>query len=171
MRIPDIWPSSRPPQPNLATAGRRLLVDRAVAAAIDLLLCYAVFVAPVVYVALLVSPEFGALGPTAVLISLALLVPINLTYTFVFEWQYSRTPGKVARSLMVATVDGEPCTLKASAVRNLLRYVDGLGIPPLIYAVGVVASAGSSSGQRVGDRVADTVVVRSGRADRTEDEE
>ncbi|WP_139173549.1 RDD family protein [Natrialba sp. SSL1] len=164
MRIPDLWPTSQPPTPRLETAGRQLLVDRALAAMLDLLLCYVVFVAPLVYIALLVSPQFGALGPVAVAISLALLVPINLTYTFLFEWKYSRTPGKVARSLMVTTAAGEPCTLRASAVRNLCRYIDGLGIPPVLYAVGLLTAGVSSTGQRVGDRAADTVVVRSGTA-------
>ncbi|ELY99297.1 RDD domain-containing protein [Natrialba asiatica DSM 12278] len=138
-------------------------MDRALAAGIDLGLCYVLLVAPISYVVLSVLPVLEAQGPVAVAISLGILVPVNLTYAFVFEWRYSRTPGKVARSLMVTTAEGEPCTLRASAVRNLLRYVDGLGVPPLLYAVGVLASAVSPSGQRVGDRLADTVVVRSGR--------
>ncbi|ELY88825.1 RDD domain-containing protein [Natrialba taiwanensis DSM 12281] len=133
---------------------------------IDLGLCYVLLVAPICYVILSVLPVLDAQGPVAVALSFGVLIPVNLTYTFVFEWRYSRTPGKVARSLMVTTAEGEPCTLRASAVRNLLRYVDGLGVPPLLYAVGVLASAVSPSGQRVGDRVADTVVVRSGRLDR-----
>jgi uncharacterized RDD family membrane protein YckC len=53
--------------------------------------------------------------------------------------------------------DGGPCTARASAVRNMLRYVDFLGVPPLV--VGLVA-AYTTDGRRVGDLAADTVVVR-----------
>lgn len=160
MWLPKLWPSATPPEPSLETASRRLLVDRALATVIDLALCYVAVVAPVVYVLLIASPDFGRLGPVAVAASLGLLVPIYLTYSFAFEWRYSRTPGKVNRSLMVATTDGEPCTLRASAIRNLLRYVDGLGVPPVVYLVGLVVALSSDRGRRLGDRAGDTVVVR-----------
>jgi uncharacterized RDD family membrane protein YckC len=81
------------------------------------------------------------------------------TYGFAFEWQYSRTPGKVWRRLITVSDDGTRCTLFASAVRNLARYLDYLGVPPL--ALGVAVAAFDDEGKRVGDRMAETVVVRS----------
>jgi len=54
--------------------------------------------------------------------------------------------------------DGSQCTLRASAVRNLLRYVDLLGVPPLVVGL---ASALVTGGRRIGDHAADTIVVRS----------
>lgn len=154
----DLFPSRRPPIPAMETAGdRAVLGERAIATVIDVSVCYLVFVVPVVYVPRLLSvPPAEAFNPFLVFFSFVLLVPFHATYAFAFEWQYSRTPGKVARGLMVATTDGGPCTGRASAVRNLLRYVDLLPGP---YLVGSVVAARSSSGRRIGDLVAGTVVV------------
>jgi uncharacterized RDD family membrane protein YckC len=157
--LDGLLPTTKRPTPDLASAGQRaVLFDRAIAALIDLLVCYVLLELPVVYVALeLFGDEYAWLGAAAPVLSLVVLVPLYLTYSFAFEWQYGRTPGKVNRGLVVVTTDGRPCTLRASAIRNLLRYVDLLGVPPLV--IGLVVAA-VSGGQRVGDRVAGTVVVR-----------
>lgn len=157
--LDGLLPTTKRPTPDLATAGdRAVLFDRAIAALIDLLVCYVLLELPVVYVLLeLFGDEYPWLGAAAPLLSLAVLVPLYLTYSFAFEWQYGRTPGKVNRGLVVVMADGTPCTRRGSAVRNLLRYVDVLGVPPLV--VGLVVAA-ASDGRRVGDRAAGTVVVR-----------
>lgn len=140
-------------------ADGRVLWDRTVAVVIDLVLCYIVFEIPLIYVlSELFRAEYAALGGSAPILSFALLVPIYLTYTFVLEWRYGRTPGKVNRRLLVVMADGSPCTLQASAVRNLLRYVDHLGLPPFVVGL-FLARLGE--GRRLGDRLAGTVVVRS----------
>jgi uncharacterized RDD family membrane protein YckC len=54
--------------------------------------------------------------------------------------------------------DGSHCTGRASAVRNILRYIDLLPVV-LPYAVGVAAAV-VTDGRRTGDLAADTVVVR-----------
>ena len=152
-------PTGIQPAPSMDSVGEpRVLLDRGIAAAIDLVFCYVFVEAPVVYVLGEVFPDrFAAyLGTTAVLSFLALL-PIYVTYSFAFEWRYGRTPGKVNRGLLVVMSDGDPCTLQASATRNLLKYVDLVGVPPLI--VGLV-SALLADGRRVGDLVAGTVVTR-----------
>jgi uncharacterized RDD family membrane protein YckC len=154
-----ILPARRPPTPAVETAGRRgLLVDRAAATAVDLSVCYLLFVVPPAYGPRLLSvPVTEAFNPFLVAFSLVLLVPVHSTYAFAFEWQYARTPGKVARGLTVATTEGRPPSWFDSAVRNLLRYVDLLPGP---YLVGLASAARSPRGQRIGDLAAGTVVVR-----------
>jgi hypothetical protein len=71
-----------------------------------------------------------------------------------------RTPGKRWTGLRVVRLDGGPVTFTTSAVRNLLRLVDGL----LGYAVGVVAILVSVRNQRLGDLAAGTLVVVERRA-------
>lgn len=158
--LDGILPTRQQPAPAMDTvADGRVLWDRTVAVVIDLVLCYVVFEIPLIYIlSELFRAEYAALGASAPALSLLLLVPIYLVYTFVLEWRYGRTPGKVNRRLLVVMADGSPCTLSASAIRNLLRYVDHLGIPPFVLGL-FVARLGD--GRRIGDRLAGTVVVRS----------
>lgn len=152
-------PTRNQPAPVMnSVAETTVLIDRGIAAAIDLVICYVLIELPVVYVLSEVVPEqFDSLGGTAVVLSVVVLLPIYVTYSFACEWIYGRTPGKVNRGLMVAMATGEACTMRASAVRNLLRYVDLVGIPPLV--VGLV-SAFLADGRRIGDVIAGTVVAR-----------
>ncbi len=153
-------PTQRQPAPRVDTAGdRSVLLARAGAAAIDLFVCYVLLEFPLIYAAsVLFSEPYEALGGLVVPLSVLVLLPLYVTYSFAFEWRYGRTPGKVNRGLLVVMADGRECTLRASAVRNLLRYVDLLGVPPLV--IGLV-SALVTDGRRVGDLAADTIVVRS----------
>lgn len=152
-------PTRQRPEPDLGTAGTRtVLIDRAVASGIDLLVSYVLIEAPVLYVLSEVFPTaFEALGGAAVVLSVLLLLPVYVTYSFGFEWRYGRTPGKVNRGLLVVMADGGVCTARAAALRNLLRYVDLIGVPPFV--VGLLCAA-VTDGRRVGDLVAETVVVR-----------
>ena len=67
-----------------------------------------------------------------------------------------RTPGKRALGLRVVMQDGRPVGLRASAVRNLLRLIEGL---PLSYVPAIVSILATRSNQRLGDLAAGTVVV------------
>jgi uncharacterized RDD family membrane protein YckC len=68
-----------------------------------------------------------------------------------------RSPGKLMVGLRVVQRGGRPLDLRASLLRNLLRIVDVL---PAQYLVGLVAMVASNDYQRLGDRVADTLVIR-----------
>lgn len=153
-------PTQRQPAPVLETADDHdVVLARGVAAAIDLFLCAILIEFPILYVVSVVfSGPYEAIGGYIVPLSLLGLVPIYASYSFVLEWRYGRTPGKVNRGLLVVMADGSECTYRASAVRNLFLYVDLLGIPPLV--VGLV-SALATGGRRVGDHAAGTIVVRS----------
>ncbi len=153
-------PTQRQPAPVLETADDSdVILARGAAAAIDLFVCFALIESPVLYVASVVFGDaYEALGAAIVPLSLLALLPIYATYSFVLEWRYGRTPGKVNRGLLVVMADGRECTYRASAVRNLLLYVDLLGIPPLV--IGLVAAL-VTDGRRLGDLAGGTVVVRS----------
>jgi len=159
-RLLSLYPSGKPPEPRLDTAGKGgVLRDRILAAAFDALACLILLEAPLLYIVDTLSG--GQFGDTALfwVVALAALLPLASTYAFAFEWQYARTPGKVWRRLVTVSADGTPCTLFASAIRNLARYLDYLGVPPL--TLGVVVAAVDTDGKRLGDRMAETVVVRS----------
>lgn len=79
-----------------------------------------------------------------------------VAYFIVPEGLYGQTPGKRLLGVMVVLEDGSPCTMGASFLRNLLRLVDGI----LNYVVGLVVILLSDRRQRVGDHVAQIVVVR-----------
>ncbi|SEQ90418.1 RDD family protein [Natrinema salaciae] len=158
--LDGFFPTRRQPAPVLETADDfDVVLARGAAAAIDLFSCFVLIEAPALYIASVVFTDaYEALGGYIVPLSLLVLVPIYASYSFVLEWRYGRTPGKVNRGLLVVMADGSACTYRASAVRNLLLYVDLLGVPPVV--VGFVTAL-ATDGRRLGDRAAGTVVVRS----------
>jgi uncharacterized RDD family membrane protein YckC len=91
---------------------------------------------------------------------------IFVTASFFLTWGWhiwfetrgnGRTPGKRALSLRVIDARGLPVTLHQSLVRNIMRVVDFL---PALYAFGAVAVLVSPLRRRLGDVVADTLVIR-----------
>jgi uncharacterized RDD family membrane protein YckC len=79
-------------------------------------------------------------------------------YYIVLEGWLGRTFGKWILGLRVVDVTGNRPGLHRSAVRNLLRMVDGL---PAFNLLGILLIARSSDRARFGDRVAGTRVVHS----------
>lgn len=73
------------------------------------------------------------------------------------EALFGATWGKLVAGLRVIDQEGGRPTLGAVLVRNILRLVDYW---PGLYAVGIVAAMLSPRRQRLGDRVAHTLVVR-----------
>ena len=68
-----------------------------------------------------------------------------------------RTPGKRWTGLRVLRDDGRPVDLLSSAIRNIVRLVDGL---PLLYFPAMVSVLVTKRNQRLGDLAASTIVVR-----------
>ncbi|WP_135825319.1 RDD family protein [Halorussus ruber] len=87
---------------------------------------------------------------------LAGLVASPALYFVVWEVLFGRTPGKWLLGLVVVAEDGSRATRRAVVVRNLLRPLDFVPF----YALGFLSMLGSDRAQRVGDLLADTVVVR-----------
>ena len=90
---------------------------------------------------------------------------IFLILMFLLEWFYpvyyellknGQTPGKKTFGLYVTMENASPITPAASIIRNLLRFVDFF---PLFYGFGFVSMLITRRFQRLGDLVANTVVL------------
>ena len=100
----------------------------------------------------------GAGGFVLVSIALGGALLISVAYNVAFEvLAAGRTPGKRWNGLRVVMASGGPVGLRASAVRNLVRLLEG---PPLWYAPAIVSILATRRNQRLGDLAADTLVVR-----------
>jgi uncharacterized RDD family membrane protein YckC len=86
---------------------------------------------------------------------------IIFAYFIIMEAYLGWTIGKLAMRLRVVDQEGNKIGLTRSLVRNLLRVVDGVACN----IVGAVLIARSRHGQRFGDRIAGTYVVRATRKD------
>ena len=77
-------------------------------------------------------------------------------YFTLLEGRYGQTVGKMALSIkVVRDADGAPIDYGEAAVRTVLRIIDGL----FDYLIGAIFIWTSDEKQRLGDRVAHTVVV------------
>jgi uncharacterized RDD family membrane protein YckC len=90
---------------------------------------------------------------------------IMLICAFLLEWLYpavcevkfdGATPGKKSMGLRVVNDDGTPVRPSAAFIRNLLRAVDFL---PVLYATGLASMLINREFRRLGDIVAQTVVI------------
>jgi uncharacterized RDD family membrane protein YckC len=97
------------------------------------------------------STGFELTGPPALLWMLA-----TAAYYIAMEALVGATVGKLAVGLRVTRGDGGPLDWRASTIRNVLRIVDGFAF----YLVGAILVWSSPRRQRLGDRVADTIVAR-----------
>lgn len=85
-----------------------------------------------------------------------LLILIILAYYIVLEGLLGATIGKLILGLRVVKLDGSAIGWRASVVRNLLRFVDGI----VFYLLGAILIWVSPLRQRLGDRLAGTSVIR-----------
>ncbi len=103
---------------------------------------------------LFILPRLGDFGLGLLYIGMFFL---NWLYPVFFEVYFQgQTPGKKAMKIQVLLIDGTMVTWGASLLRNLLRTVDFL---PFFYALGVMTMLMSRDFRRLGDLVANTVVV------------
>ena len=136
------------PKPQLGTNGN-VIWHRVGAFFIDSILMGLIWV-PV----MLAGAALGEIG--FLVFTLAGLVA-TLVYAFLLEGLYGYTPGKYLLGLVVIKPDGSNCTIGASILRNLLWIVDAL---PTFNLIAMVSILLTDDNQRVGDLVADTVVVK-----------
>ncbi|MDQ6828232.1 MAG: stage II sporulation protein M [Gemmatimonadota bacterium] len=141
--------------------------SRAAAALLDYLLCFGIlFTLFLIFatIARFVSHENGAARfidrwMFAVLVFMQFVVMWGYYVVFETMWD-GQTPGKRRVGIRVVQDGGYSVSFAASAVRNLTRIIDMQ--PGLIYAVGIISSAISKSGKRLGDHIAGTFVVHEG---------
>ena len=91
----------------------------------------------------LVHTENWILGSTVVCLT-------YLSYFFIFEAVWSRTPGKFIQGLVVRNIDGTRCSLKAHLIRTLARLLEAN--PILLGGIPAgIAIFSSERKQRIGD--------------------
>jgi uncharacterized RDD family membrane protein YckC len=96
---------------------------------------------------------FSFEGPSAVF-----AFAVGLAYFIVTEALWGGTPAKMLLDMrVVRESDGTKIGWQESVVRNLLRVVD---VFPALYLVGFLLAVSSPKTQRLGDRIARTVVIR-----------
>ena len=99
------------------------------------------------------------LDTLAIAVYVLLDVWLWFSYYVVLEATMGITVGKRAVGIRVLKDDGSPIGWPGAIIRNLLRIVDLL--PVIIpYLVGAILASRSERRQRLGDRVAGTIVVR-----------
>lgn len=134
------------PQPALGTEGD-VIWRRIVAVIIDIIL-----------IGIVTSALGGLLGSSRVATTGGLIaLLISFGYYIYLEGNYGQTIGKMALGIVVVTDDGEPIDYREAAIRTVMRIVDAL---PVLYLVGIIVIVVTDRNQRLGDLVADTVVVR-----------
>lgn len=103
----------------------------------------------------LLTPQLG--NKTVQGILLLCLFFLGWFYNVFFEMgKRAATPGQRLMKLKVSSVSGAPVRLPQSIIRNVLRFVDMM---PFGYFFGLVCCLFTQRFQRLGDLVADTVVV------------
>lgn len=83
-------------------------------------------------------------------------VVVYLGYFVSLEGKYGQTVGKREAGIVVVDRYGGRISYEQAAVRNALRIVDGL----FNYVVGLFVLLFDDDKQRIGDKAADTLVVR-----------
>jgi uncharacterized RDD family membrane protein YckC len=137
------------------------LASRAAALAIDLAVMIVAFLLVLGLAALTgaLSTVDTALAAT---VGLVLTVIVFVVYPVTLETlTRGRSLGKMALGLRVVRDDGGPIRFRHALSRGLAGFVVDFGVfSGFTGAVGLIASLVSERGQRVGDRLAGTVVVR-----------
>jgi uncharacterized RDD family membrane protein YckC len=101
----------------------------------------------------------GESGLWVIAISIIVSFAVFFGYFIFFETVWSgQTPGKRWLKLRVIQDDGRPITFFAAMTRNLIRLADM--IPPPFYSIGIISVFSSERAKRLGDYVANTVVVK-----------
>ncbi|HTP65565.1 MAG TPA: RDD family protein [Geobacteraceae bacterium] len=88
--------------------------------------------------------------------AIALVLVGGYLYHSLLEGIFGQTLGKKLCGIRVLKADFSPCGLPAGFLRNLLRIGDAF----FYYLVGVISLAATFKWQRIGDLVAETVVVK-----------
>jgi uncharacterized RDD family membrane protein YckC len=154
-----------PNEPDVVPAGAACPVatlgDRCIAVVLDTIVLLAVFAVVDTWAVLRWSVPARAelnLTSASLLISATLNTVIFFVYVWLLEAGFGATLGKAMVGIRVQWKlheNYERSALAASAIRNLLRMVDGLGF----YLLGLVVASCSRLRQRIGDICAGTVVV------------
>lgn len=148
-------PDSNHPEPLMGTEGD-VVGHRIGAFLVDRVLLVVLFYVPLLPGSALESTLGDRVAGWLLTLGLLAGIAIFLTYTLLLEGLYGQTPGKRLFGIVVVKEDGSPCTVGASVVRSLGWILDRF----FLYMVGLLLIATTDRSQRLGDILADTVVVR-----------
>lgn len=81
---------------------------------------------------------------------------IFIAYFTYLEGSKGQTVGKMITKIKVVQEDGRPIDMGQAFTRNILRIIDSL----VVYLIGAILIWRSNRKQRLGDRIAKTVVIR-----------
>ena len=81
---------------------------------------------------------------------------IYIGYYTYLEGTRGQTIGKMITKIKVIREDGKPIDMNQALIRNILRIIDGV----FGYLIGAILIWRSDKKQRLGDRIAKTVVVK-----------
>jgi uncharacterized RDD family membrane protein YckC len=130
------------------------LGSRFIAGAFDLILQ----ALAIVILAVITGLFSGGLHGALVVVFIVAQFVIWFFYPVLFEvLAAGRTLGKRVTHLRVVRTSGAPVDVAASAIRNLMRLIDG---PPLLYVPTMISIAVTKRNQRLGDLAAGTLVIR-----------
>jgi uncharacterized RDD family membrane protein YckC len=137
------------------------LASRAVALAIDVALMLVAFVILITTAAATGALDAADAAMTAT-VALVVTIVVFVVYPVTIETlTRGRSLGKMALGLRVVRDDGGPIRFRHALSRGLAGFVVDFGVfSGFTGAVGLISSLLSEKGQRVGDRLAGTVVVR-----------
>jgi uncharacterized RDD family membrane protein YckC len=152
-QAPAYYTGAPTPYQGVAIRFVAILIDYLIIGVISGILAIPLLVAAIVNVT---NGNVSAvsLGPIVALSVVGLVV--WFLYFTLLEGRYGQTVGKMALSIkVVREADGAPIDYGEAAVRTVLRIIDGL----FDYLIGAIFIWTSDEKQRLGDRVAHTVVV------------
>lgn len=134
------------------------LGDRLLALIIDSTVILAIFI----LAGMIITSQEGGftesgflLEGTPAILTFSITTLFAFLYFWLLEGLFGATFGKMIIGLKVVDKNGNKCNLKSSFIRNLLRLVDGIAV----YLVGFLVAIFSKLRQRLGDHLANTVVV------------
>lgn len=144
---PPSFPGTNPVVPEMGVG----VGFRAVATIIDLVILMILSYIIAAIFGTTTSGGFELMGT-----SFFLTCGVGFAYYLFFEGTLGATPGKLVTGLRVLKADGSKCDIAAAAVRTAFRLIDGF----LFYLVAAILVWTSPRRQRLGDRVANTMVVK-----------
>lgn len=107
------------------------------------------------------SLDLGSLTPWMIAVLALVIFAVWGGYFLFYEaTRNGQTPGKRALSIRVIRDSGHPIDSRAAVLRNVTRFVDML---PAAYGIGCVSILISPEYRRLGDYIAGTLVVKTGR--------
>ena len=143
--------------PTMRPAG---LLQRAAAYVLDFVIIAVGLFVVGLFSSLVVSFAQSSSPTAGVVTALALFTTELLAivaYFVVGEAKTGATLGKHALGLMVVRTDGGDIGYREAVLRNVLRLVDAL---PFLSLTALISMASSDRNQRVGDRIAKTMVIK-----------